>query len=86
MQEEVTNMKSNNRSFEKVENLGYLGTSLANQNYIQEEIKSSLKSGNACYHSVQNLLSFQLVSKNLKIEICRTIILHVFCMGAKHGC
>jgi len=44
-----------------------LGTTLTNQNYIQEEIKSRLKSRNTCYHSVQNLLSSSLLSKNLKI-------------------
>ena len=44
-----------------------LGTTLTNQNAIQEEIKSSLRSGNACYYSVQNLLSSRLLSKNLKI-------------------
>jgi len=56
----------------------YLGTNLTNQNSIAEEIKSRLKSGNARYHSVQNLLSSRLLSKNLKIKIYRTIILPVF--------
>jgi len=37
-----------------------------NQNSIQEEINNRLKSRNACYHSVQNLLSSSLLSKNLK--------------------
>ena len=46
-----------------------LGTTLTNQNSIQKEIKSRLKLGNACYHSVQNLLSSSLLSKNLKIKI-----------------
>ena len=49
------NMKIDNRSFEMVVELKNLGTTLTNQNSIQEEIKSRLKSGNACYHSVQNL-------------------------------
>jgi len=44
------------------------------QNSIQEEIKRRLKSGNACYHSVPNLLSSSLLSKNIKIKIYRTII------------
>ena len=52
------------------------------QNSILEEIKSRLKSGNACYHSVQNILSSSLLSKNLKIKIYRTIILPV----VLHGC
>jgi len=40
---------------ERVEQFKYLGTTLANQNSIQEEIKSRLQSGNDCYHLVQNL-------------------------------
>ena len=43
----------------------------------QEEITGRLKLGNACYYSVQNLLSSSLLSKNLKIKIYRTIILPV---------
>jgi len=46
-----------------------------NQNFIQEEIKSTLKSGCTCYHSVQNFLSTSFLSKNVKIKIYRTIIL-----------
>jgi len=68
-----------------VEEFIYLGTNLINQNSIQEEIKSNLKSGNACYHSVQNLLPFSLLFKNLKIKIYRTIICPVFCMGVNLG-
>jgi len=54
-----------------------MGTKLTNQNSIQKEIKSRVKSVNACYHSVQNLLSSSLLPKNLKIKIYRTIILPV---------
>ena len=50
---------------------------------IQEEIKSRLKLGNACYHSVQSLLSSRLLSKNLKIKIFRTIILPVALCGCE---
>ena len=60
----------------------YLGTTLKHQNSIQEEIKSRLKSGNACYHLLQNLLSFSLLFKNIKIKICRTKILPL----VLHGC
>jgi len=49
-------------------------TVLKNQNSIQEEIKSRLKSGNA---SAQNILSSSLLSKNLKIKLYITIILPV---------
>jgi len=47
-------MKTDNSSFESMEEFKYLGTTLTNKNTIQEEIKSRLKTGNACYHSVQN--------------------------------
>jgi hypothetical protein len=54
-----------------------LETTLTNHNSIQEEIKSSLKSGNACYHSAQNLLPSSLLSKSIKSKIYRIIILPV---------
>jgi hypothetical protein len=60
-----------------------LGTTLTNQNSIQEEIKSKLKPGNAYYYSVKNLWSFSLLSKNIKIEIYRNIILPVMLYGCK---
>ena len=66
---------------ERVENFKYLGTTLTNQNSTQEEIKSRLKIGNACCHSVQNLLSSSLLSKNLKIKTYRTINLPVDLYG-----
>jgi len=56
---------------------------LTNQNSIAEKIKSRLRSGNACYHSVQNLLSSRLLYKNLKIKIYRTIILPVVLYGCE---
>jgi hypothetical protein len=52
-------------------------TTVTNQNLIHEEIKRRFNSGNVCYHSVQNLLSSRLLSKNLKIRIYKTIILPV---------
>jgi hypothetical protein len=69
-------------SIERVEGFKYLGTTLTNQNSIQAEINSRLKLGNACYYSVQNLLSSRLLSKNLKIKIYRTKILPVVLYGS----
>jgi hypothetical protein len=60
-----------------------LGTTVTNQNLIQEEIKRRLNSGNASYHSVQCLLSSRLLSKNLKIRIYKTIILPVVLYGCE---
>ena len=76
-------MKVDNSSIERVGEFRYLGTTLTNQNSIQKRIRSRLKSGNACYHSVQNLLSSSLLFKNLKIEIYRTIILPVVLYGCE---
>jgi hypothetical protein len=56
---------------------------VTNQNLIQEEIKRRLNSGNACYHSVQNLLFSRLLSRNLKIWIYKTIILPVVLYGCE---
>ena len=74
-------MKVDKSSFERVEEFKYFGTTLTNQNSIQEEINSRLKSLNACYHSVQNLLSSSLLSKNIKIKTYRTTILPVVLYG-----
>jgi hypothetical protein len=67
--ERIHRIKNENIFSESVEQFIYLGTTLKYENYIQEEIKSRLKSGNACYHSVQNRLSSTLLSKHLKINI-----------------
>ena len=81
----IHSMKMDNSSLERVEEFKYLGTTLTNQNSIQEEIKCILKLGNACYYSVQNLLSSNLLSKTPKIKIYRTIILPVSYMSVKLG-
>jgi len=59
-------VRINNSTFERVEDFKYLGTNLTHQNSIAEEIKSRLRSGNACYHSVQNLLSSRCAIQKFK--------------------
>jgi hypothetical protein len=56
--------KPDNSSFERAGVFKCLGTTLI-PNFIEEEINSRLKSGNACYHSVQNVLFFSLLSINI---------------------
>jgi hypothetical protein len=56
---------------------------VTNQNLIQEKIKRRLNSGNACYHSVQNLLSTHLLPKNMKVRLCKTIIFPVVLCGCE---
>ena len=65
------NIKNDNSSFARVEEFRYLGTNLMDQNSIQEENKCRLNSQNACYHTVQNLSSPSLLSKNIKIKVYR---------------
>ena len=76
-------IKTDDSSFDMVEEFIYLGTTITNEISIQEEIKSRLKSGNACCHLVQNLLSSSLLSKNIKIKKHRSIILPVVLYGCE---
>jgi hypothetical protein len=77
------NIKIGNRCFENVAQFTYFGMTVirGDQNLFQEEIKRRLNSGNACYHSVQNLLSSRLLSENVTIRIQKTIILPVILYG-----
>jgi hypothetical protein len=79
--EQNQNKRIVNESFEIVEKFKYLGATLTNQNDILNEIKNRLNSGNACYYSVQNLLSSRLISKNLSINRHKTLILPVVLQG-----
>jgi hypothetical protein len=67
--------------FYTVAQFRFLGTTIINQNLIQEEIKRILNPGNACNHSVQNLLSPRLLSKNKKIITHKTKIVPVVLCG-----
>ena len=62
-------MKTDDSSFERAGEFKYLGTTLRDQNSIQEEIKNIFKSGKTCYYSVQNILFSNLLSKNININI-----------------
>jgi hypothetical protein len=66
-----------NRLFENMSHFKYLESTLTTQNLIHEKIQRRIDSGNVCYHSVQNLLSYRLLSKSFKIRICTTIVLPV---------
>jgi hypothetical protein len=49
-------IKIANRSFKNVSQFKCLGTTVTNQNLIQEEMKRRLNTGNACYHSVRTII------------------------------
>jgi predicted transcriptional regulator len=59
--EQNQNIRIANESFENVTTFKYLWTTLTNQNDVHNEIKRHLNSGNACYYSVQDILSSHLV-------------------------
>jgi hypothetical protein len=71
--EQNRDIKITKRFFENLAQFRYLGMTVTNQNLIQEEIKSRLISDNTCYHSMQELLSSHLPSKNVKIKIYEII-------------
>ena len=79
------NIRTDNSSFERVKESKHLGKTLTNQTYILEQIKIRLNTGNACYHSAQNLFSFSLLPKNIKFKIYINIILTVVFMGVELG-
>ena len=62
----IQGVRIDNSTFERVEEFKYLATTLTNQNSIEEEIKSRLRSRNSCYHSVQNLFVFQVAIQKFK--------------------
>ncbi|KAJ4439175.1 hypothetical protein ANN_15134 [Periplaneta americana] len=76
------NIKIGDLSFEEVEKFKYLGATVTNINDTREEIKRRINMGNACYYSVEKLLSSSLLSKNLKVRIYKTVILPVL----QYGC
>jgi hypothetical protein len=60
-----------------------LGTTVTNEDFIQKEDKGRLNSGNAWYHSVQNVLSSHLLSKSIKVRIYRSINVPVVLYGCE---
>ncbi|KAJ4426321.1 hypothetical protein ANN_27135 [Periplaneta americana] len=60
-------------TIEEVEKFKYLGARVTNINDTREEIKHRINMGNACYYSVEKLLSSSLLSKNLKVRIDKTV-------------
>ncbi|KAJ4436763.1 hypothetical protein ANN_16895 [Periplaneta americana] len=77
------NIKVGDLYFEEVEKFKYLGATVTNINDTREEIKRRINMGNACYYSVEKLLSSSLLSKNLKVRIYKTVILPVVLYGCE---
>ena len=77
------NIVLGNLSFENVGKFKYLGVTVTNTNNIREEIKCRINIGNACYYSFEKMLSFHLLSKKLKVNTYKTIILPVVLYGCE---
>ncbi|KAJ4426285.1 hypothetical protein ANN_27097 [Periplaneta americana] len=76
-------MKITSQLMDAVEKFKYLGATVKNINDTQEEIKHRINMGNACYYSVEKLLSSSLLSKNLKVRTYKTVILPVVLYGCE---
>ena len=61
----------------------YLGVTVTNTNDIREEIKRRINMGNACYYSLEKILSSHLLSKKLKVNTYKTTILPVVLYGCE---
>ena len=68
---------------ENVEKFKYLGVTVTNTNDIHKEIKCGINMGNACYYSLEKISSSRLVSKALKVNTYKTIILLVVLYGCE---
>ncbi|KAJ4425850.1 hypothetical protein ANN_27476 [Periplaneta americana] len=79
------NIKIGDLSFEEVEKFKYLGSTVTNINDTREEIKRRINMGNACYYSVEKLLSWSLLSKIWKLEFIKQLYYRFFCMVVKLG-
>jgi len=77
--------EKSNKSFERVKQFKYLKTALTNRNFIHEEIKSTLISGNACYNSAQNRLPCSLLPKHIKIKIHKQYYCLLFSVRSQLG-
>ena len=67
------NIVIGNLSFENAEKFRYLGVTVTNTNDTREEIKCRINMGNACYYSLEKILSSSLLSKKLKVNTYKTI-------------
>ena len=63
--------------------MNLLGVTVINTNDIREEIKRRINMGNECYYSLEKILSFHLLSKKLKVNTYKTIILPVLLYGCE---
>ena len=69
--------------FENVEKFRYLGVTVTNTNDIREDIKRRINMGDACYYSLEKMLSSRLLSKKLKVNTYKAIILPVVLYGCE---
>ena len=77
------NVVNGNLSFENVKKFRYLGVTVTNTNDIREEMKLRINMRNACYYSVEKILSFRLLSKKFKVKTYKTIILPFVLYGCE---
>jgi hypothetical protein len=82
---QIHNLKKGNKSFEGLGQFRYLATTITYQNSILIEIKSRMKSGKACCHSVQNILRSFCCTKIYRLRYTEVYFCLLFCNGVKLG-
>jgi hypothetical protein len=80
------NIKIDYKPVDSVDHFKYLRTTITNTYCILEEIKSRLGSGNACYHSVQNILSSSLLSKIWRLKYTELLLWQIRPTDAYTNC
>ena len=78
-----THLAIDNYKFENVKEFTYLGSSINNENKIENEIKKRIMCGNRIYFSLSHLFKSKILSKRTKLKLYKTLIRPVVTYGAE---
>ena len=73
-QHKENKLEIDNMSFESVQSFKYLGSTVNQNNTIEEEIKERLIAGNKAFYANQKMFQNKLLSKKSKLKLYWTLI------------